>query len=289
MPLTVRKAFQSAANHLNRIDSSSATLDAELILRHATQKSSAALWREPQAKLNQASEQEFMQLLQRRIQGEPIAYLTGQKEFYGRMFRVSPSVLIPRPDSEALIELTLKRISRHSPARIADIGTGSGCLIATLLSERPSVRGWAVDLSGDALSVARTNLQRFGLLNRCSLVAGDLLSPLKSEELDLIVANLPYLTPEEIHQEESIHHEPRLALDGGLNGLSLFSRFLRELRQRQDRPAVLLEIDPRRTRQFQELSKTILPDWLVSFSRDLSGRERLAELRYSPSTISDSV
>lgn len=156
-------------------------------------------------------------LLERRRHGEPVAYLTGMREFRGLDFIVSPEVLIPRPETELLVDLALERLPAGAQARVADLGTGSGAVAIAIAIERPEARVVAVDLSDGALRVARANAVRLGA--RVEFVAGSWFQPLQGRTFDMVVSNPPYVARGDRHLEEGdVRHEPRLALESGPDG-----------------------------------------------------------------------
>jgi len=168
-------------------------------------------------------------LAARRVRREPMAYLLGEREFWGLPFKVSPAVLVPRPDSETLIEAALVLMpDRQRPRRILDLGLGSGCLLLTLLREYPASRGAGLELSAEALAVARANAEALGVAGRADLVLGDWRQPRWQDRLDgpfdLIVSNPPYIEAGAIEQlmPEVARFEPQLALDGGPDGLAAY-------------------------------------------------------------------
>jgi len=208
--------------------SDSPRLDAEVLLGHITGRSRAQLLARPELTLDPVTMQRFRHLVVRRAQGEPIAYLTGEREFWSRRFRVTPATLIPRPETELLIELALDLLPRDAPLHIADLGTGSGAIALTLALERPTCRVVATDLSADALEVARDNARRLGAANvefRC----GDWCAALAGEQFDLIVSNPPYVAADDPHLlEGDLPREPRLALTAGGSGLEAIERIVSE-------------------------------------------------------------
>lgn len=172
----------------------------------------------------------FETFLARRARREPVAYILGRKEFWSLEFEVSPAVLIPRPDSETLIETALEELKKNPPARILDLGTGSGCLIVALLTEWRNASGVAVDRSEEALAVARRNALRHGVAERLALRTGDWAAGI-ADRFDLVVANPPYIAPEELAalDPDVRDHEPRAALDGGAGGLAEIERIASDL------------------------------------------------------------
>jgi release factor glutamine methyltransferase len=173
-------------------------------------------------------------LIERRIHGEPLQYLTGEKEFYGLAFQVAPGVLIPRPETEILVEKALGLIKNHphSSVRFADIGTGSGCIAISVAHEIPSARGWAVDLSAAALRIARANAIRHKVNHRVLLVQSDLLECFPPKEcLDLVLCNPPYVALRDYDSlpSEVRDYEPHEAIFGGESGLEIYGRLLPEV------------------------------------------------------------
>ncbi len=167
--------------------------------------------------------QQIAVLAQRRLAGESVAVIVGEKEFWGRRFRVGPATLVPRPESETVIEAALRALDaqdlRRSPLRIADLGTGSGCLLLALLSELPNARGIGTDISNPALEIARMNARALRLADRTLFVRGNFADTLAGD-FDLIVSNPPYVATGALaHLATEVRHEPRLALDGGPDGL----------------------------------------------------------------------
>jgi release factor glutamine methyltransferase len=218
----------------------------------------------------------FRQWLEERAGGKPLAYLTHCRPFWGRPFWVDERVLVPRPETELLVEEALQRIRTHwkGECMLADIGTGSGCIAITLALEAPAVRSIATDISVEALSVARRNASAHGVATRIDFRLGDLLEALP-ESVDLIVANLPYVPTRILQTEPSIAMEPRIALDGGENGEEVLHRLLEQVAALGQKPGcVLLEIDPGQIDLFARAGR-LFPGARVSMARDLSGKPRV--------------
>ena len=216
---TIRDALQD--NRLPR-------LEARMLLAHAlghARPAHAHAWllaRDTDA-LNDADTQRFSELIERRIAGEPIAYLIGHREFYGRDFRCSPAALIPRPETELLIDLALDRLPADFKGRILDVGTGTGCIAITLALERPRAQVTALDVSPDALALARTNATALGATNvRC--VESNWFAALDaSEQFGLIVSNPPYVAPGDAHLTQGdLRFEPAVALADAVDGLESY-------------------------------------------------------------------
>jgi release factor glutamine methyltransferase len=212
--------------------------------------------------------------------GEPLAYLTGTRAFYGRDLIVTPAVLIPRPETEHLVEAALSWAQGRTGLRIADIGTGSGAIAVTLAAHLPDAQVWAVDVSPEALAVARQNAMRYNLLDRIVFAPGDLLDPLRETgPLGLIAANLPYIPRAELDTLAVARHEPRLALDGGVDGLDLIRLLLAQA------PAVLavhglllLEIGAGQGMQVARMARDAFLDAQVQVIPDYAGHERVVRI-----------
>jgi release factor glutamine methyltransferase len=228
---------------------SSATLAAELLLMHVLGRDRAWIYAHPEELVQTSAMEKYFELLARRAAGEPTQYLTGKQEFWGLEFEVTPAVLIPRPETEHVIEVALERLGERgikidmrtgepSPIlRIADVGTGSGCLAIALAHELPHAEIFATDISGEALEVAQRNAARHGVADRIHFLQTDLLqklldqAPNASDELqsfDLVVSNPPYvaLNDAEALPREVRDHEPATALFGGATGVELYDRLI---------------------------------------------------------------
>lgn len=227
----------------------------------------------------------FEAALARRLAHEPLAYILGRRECYGLTFEVHRGVLIPRPDTETLIDATLTAIREHPAARrlvrVADVGTGSGTVALAVARHASMAKVWATDVSTEALAIAGANRRRFGLAARVVLLAGDLLEPL-TEPLDVIVANLPYIPTAEIERlaPEVRDWEPRGALDGGADGLDAFRALARQLPQHlaEGPHAVLLEVGAGQAPSVAALFTDVVGG-VARFHRDLAGIERVVEVR----------
>ncbi len=236
--MTIAGALTYANDQIAAAGVETPRFDAQLLLAWTLKTRREDLAREPERALTERERIIFEKAVSLRVLRRPLPYITGEAWFYGRQFKINRAVLIPRPETELLAELALKACRDVLNPKIADIGTGSGCLAVTLACERPDAEVWATDLSADALKEARKNVVRYGLLERVTLLHGDLLGPLPSDmRLDIIVSNPPYVTEAELPglQPEVRDYEPRLALSGlgdaaGLDGTALHRRILAEAR-----------------------------------------------------------
>ncbi len=204
----------------------------------------------------------------------PVPYLTGIRAFYDLEFAVTPDVLIPRPETEHLIESALQWARGRRDWRLVDVGTGSGAIAVTLAVHLPEARVWAVDVSAAALDVARQNAIRHGVADRITLVRGDLLEPLivADQHVDLIAANLPYIASDELKTLPVAQHEPLLALDGGADGLDLIRRLLVQApRVLAQDGLLLMEIAAGQGAHVCELSAAAFPGAHVTLIYDYAG------------------
>ncbi len=222
-----KAALESALS----LDTDTARIEVQMLLQQVLGVSRAWLLAHPEQILDEAQEASYHALLQRRLAGEPLAYILGEREFFGLMFRVTLATLIPRPDTELLVELALQRIPQKPPSpqpsptgrgsnyRVLDLGTGSGALALSIAHTRPDVEVTAVDASPEALGVARENARRLNIAN-VRLLHSDWFSALTGERFDLIVSNPPYIAEDDAHLAQGdLRFEPRAALASGADGL----------------------------------------------------------------------
>lgn len=260
-------------------------IEAEVLLRHALGLSRAHLYARLPDAVPPDVEQRFLDLLARRARHIPTAYLTGHREFYDLDLAVSPGVLIPRPETEHLVEETL-RIGRELLAArervtLVDTGTGSGAIALTVAKHLPAIRVLATDCSPEALAVADLNAKRLRLAGRVTFLQGDLLEPVQ-EPVDIIAANLPYIPTDVLPTlaPEVRDHEPRAALDGGPDGLRVIARLLSQApRALRPEGAIILEIGHDQAVCLRELVAELLPEAAMTIERDLAGHERIATIR----------
>lgn len=233
--LTVRGALRDAMAELARAQTPSYALAAELLLMHALGCDRAWLYSHPEASIDGEAVRRFFVLISQRANGMPTQYLTGKQEFWGLEFEVTPAVLIPRPETEHVIEVVMERLGaqrRQENLHAADIGTGSGCIAVVLASELCGAKIVATDISGAALEVARRNAERHGVLQRVRFAECDLLSAAAAggSVFDLIVSNPPYVARNEEAQlpQDIREHEPHQALFGGVTGTEIYARLITE-------------------------------------------------------------
>jgi release factor glutamine methyltransferase len=273
-PITPAEAIRFGAAMTARGGSDTPRLDAEVLLRHVLQTDRADLFARLTDPLPPASAAAFLTLLGRRVAGEPIAYLVGEKEFMGLPIQVGPGVLVPRPETELLVEWALRWLSDRPDAVVVDVGTGSGGIALAVAAGLPTgsrARIIATDASAEALAWAARN--RWALaLDTVELVRGDLTTWLAPATADLVLANLPYLTPDQIAENPLLAAEPEGALLGGADGLDLIRRLVADLpRVLAPGGAVGLELDPGQTAQVTALLAETLPGLRIETITDLAG------------------
>ncbi len=272
--MTLKQALRRAREVLSQNGVEDAPLESELLLRHTLKIDRVQLYIDLEKELPPRQEQTFRRLLKRRLNGEPVAYITGYREFYGLDFRVNRNVLIPRPESELLVEKTIALATNHPLPLIADIGTGSGAIAVSLALGLPRAKIYATDISAATLKIARLNCRRHSVADRVLLLEGNLLEPLP-EPVDIIVANLPYVRKSELNPQS----EPPLALDGGADGTEIIGRLCRQAEGRL-KPGgwLLLEIGQGQGETVGDILHNILPDGKIDVFPDLAGIERVVSL-----------
>ncbi len=276
--MIVREALTRAKKAFASGNIEDARLESELLLRYALRIGQVQLYQEPDRRLAPREEADFWRLVERRLGGEPTAYITGRREFYGLSFSVDSSVLVPRPESELLVAEALQ-IARSRPVtRVAEIGTGCGAIAIILALSLPEARIYATDISAPALKVARLNCQNHGVADRICLLTGDMLDPLPGP-VDLIVANLPYVPELEVSWLGLADFEPLLALDGGRDGLEKIGRLCRGVGDRL-RPGgfLLLEVGQGQGRAVTALLRRLFPSAGIEVIPDLAGIDRVMVL-----------
>lgn len=275
LPPTVDAALELGRGTLSSI-SDTAGLDAQLLLSEVTKQSKTWLLAHVEADLDAVHAKAYIEALTRCQNGEPLPYVIGWWEFYGRRFELNPSVLIPRPETEHLIEAALEFLSKLGRwGWSLDVGTGSGCVAVTLAAEMADLDIVATDISFQALGMARINMLKHGVQDRVRLVQADLLEPV-SNGFDLICANLPYIPTEDLSQLDISRREPRLALDGGYSGLDHVRRLLKSLPNvLNDGGRLILEIGSGQGVRTKKLVQRHLSDAVVEIRKDYAGHERL--------------
>jgi release factor glutamine methyltransferase len=282
--VTLREALRQAEVRIASRKIPDARIEAEVLLMHALGIQKAELYARLSEPLPSLAGEEFQRYVERRLGHEPAAYITGRCEFYGFDLHVDPRVLIPRPETELLVEAALafveRRFGKEHPCSIADVGTGSGAIAVALALHLPQARIYATDISAAAIDVARINCRQYGLEGRVSLLQGDMLEPL-SEPMDVIVANLPYVKHADIPtlMPEIRDFEPMAALAGGADGLDKVRLLLARAKHHlMPQGSVILEIGLGQAEEAVSLAKGHFPDSEVDLIKDFGGIERVLRI-----------
>lgn len=275
-------ALRAATVRLDHVGETGA-LDASRLLEHVTGFDRAALILRSDEPLNEVALAAFEAAVARRERGEPVAYIVGNAGFYGRTFLVDPRVLVPRPESEHIVEAVIADLCgrRKQNGTIVDVGTGSGALGITLACELTELAVFGTDISTDALAVARHNAAANHVFQRCTFVSGDLLAPVERfGKVDAIVANLPYVPTAAIAAApDPVSFEPRIALDGGADGLDPYRRLLAQIpRVAAPGASVFLEAAPGTIEPLAALVEAAFPRAHIEIGEDYAGLERFVSM-----------
>ena len=276
--ITVAAALREATVRLDTVGGTG-RLDAALLLEFASGVGRAAMLADGDTELTADAYERFAAACARRARGVPVAYIVGSAGFFGRTFAVDERVLVPRPETEHVIEAVLADLRDRcaTGGRIADVGTGSGAIAITLACELPGAWVFGTDVSRGALSVARRNAARNNVFQACTFLCGDLAAPLEPfGPFDALVANLPYVPTDEVpHAPDPASFEPRLALDGGADGLDAYRRLIGQLPGILARSAsIFFEAAPGTVEPLAALVRSTFPDARIAVGRDYGGRER---------------
>lgn len=276
MDPTLGDALRAGAARLADAAVPNAALDARVLLRHVLNLTPEALYTELERPMPEEAQAGYHELITHRAAGEPVAYLTGRREFYGLSLRVTPDVLIPRPETELLVERAMALLPRG--ARAVDVGTGSGAIAVAVAAHRPDVAVIAIDRSLAACRIARQNSEEQRVAARVGVVQSDLLAALAITP-DALLANLPYVPEPELPAlQPEVQREPRLALAAGPDGLDLYRRLFADLAPRHTTPAVVLcEHAPYQAGAMLALCRAALPAHRCTVLPDMAGRPRLLE------------
>jgi release factor glutamine methyltransferase len=275
--MELRVALAQATTVLERAGLAEPRLDAEVLLAHALGLTRAQLYACLTQRLSPQDRERYQALIARRARHEPVAYIVGHRAFYGLDFLVDRRALIPRPETELLVERAVVIAQARSLRLIADVGTGCGAIAISLAAHLPEATLYALDASPDALAVAEANCRRHGVEGRVHLLRGDLLSPLP-QPVDLITANLPYVPREELQSLPPAirDYEPLTALDGGEDGLEAIRRLLAQARGHlRPRGAILLEIGADQGPAVAQLAQQRFPMAKVDVIRDYADLDRV--------------
>lgn len=288
MPI-LRAVIQQTHRTLDACHIPDARLEAEVMLMNVLRMQRHDLFAQQELELSPPQEQALAQIMERRLKREPLAYILQYKEFYGVNLLVNPNVLIPRPETEGIVEhaLFMALMGMETPDLvIADIGTGTGAIAVNLALHLPAARIYALDNADNVLDVAAYNIRAHNVTDRIALAKGDLLDPLP-EPVDLILANLPYLPTDRIPTlAPEIRWEPAAALDGGPDGLDLIRRLLHQAQapdKLKPHGIILLELDPEQIPPIRDLAAQLFPNAQTSVEQDLTRRDRILIINRAPS------
>lgn len=262
--------------------SDSPALDSQVLLAHVLNKPRAWVLAHPETRLTSDQETQINSAVERLKQGTPFPYVLGHWEFFGLGFQVTPDILIPRPETELLVENALEWLHKHPHYRLAlDVGTGSGCIAIALASQIQDLFVIATDISLPALHTATQNANQIGVSKRVKCLLADLFPPIETQ-FDLICANLPYIPTSKLHDLPIYGKEPEVALDGGWDGLDLIRRLLASASTWiSPGGLILLEIESSQGQFASTLAKTAFPKADIQILKDLAGLDRLLRIQIS--------
>ena len=273
--MNVTEILLTATAELNAAGIESPRLDAEVLLAHVLNCRRLYLYVDADKNLTFAQIERYKELIERRVKNFPVAYLTGQREFFGMNFAVTPDVLIPRPDTEILVQFAIEKLSKFDTPTFLDIGTGSGAICVSILKNLKTARAVTVDISADALNCAKFNSGKFGVDDRINFCLGNLFEPLREEKFHAVISNPPYIPTKDLSTlQAEVQREPKIALDGGSDGLNFYRRII------DDAPNFLfdggftaVEIGIDQADAVKNLMKKNFTD--IEIIRDLSNIERV--------------
>lgn len=276
--MNVKEVLDDARKVLTDSNIEDAPLEAEVLLRDTLKKDRVGLYLALDDELSTEQQNAFRDRLARRLDDEPTAYIIGHREFYGRDFLVDASVLVPRPETELLVEKALEIVRKHRLSVIAEVGTGCGAVAISLALELPHVRVYATDISASALEVARANSRKHGVSDRVRLLSSDLLGALP-EPVEMVVANLPYVRESDLPRSGPVSREPRLALDGGTDGLDKIRRLCSQAKAVPGSGGyLLLEVGEGQARAVSAFLRDLFPPAFIEVTPDLSGIDRVVSM-----------
>tara|TARA_B100001559_G_scaffold227884_1_gene191662 strand:+ start:68 stop:907 length:840 start_codon:yes stop_codon:yes gene_type:complete len=253
-------------------------LEAEILLRHVLKIDRATMFSNLENILDSKQENDIAELVQRRLANEPLSYITGTREFYSLDFQITSAVLIPRQETETLVDEVIK-IAKENPLKIVDVGTGSGAIAIALAVNLPLAKIIATDISVDALHVAESNTKMNEVFSRINLKQGNLLDVL-DEKVDVIVSNPPYIPSNQIeHLQPEVKKEPHIALDGGSDGLEYIRKLIGNCSEKLNNNGhIFIEIDPSQSEEVLKIADTHFPDARTAIIKDLSQNNRVLSI-----------
>ena len=280
MPL--KELYTSGKNRLIQSGIENPELEASLLLSRTLGINITDIYAHPEKEINSGKVGEFNQMLQRRIKREPIAYILGEREFYSRSFIVTAQVLIPRPETEILVEEALAILQDISSPSMIDIGTGSGCIAVTVACECENAKVFATDISIEALMIAMENAKRYDVGARASFICSDYLSSFKDKSFDIVLSNPPYVGEDDLFtlEPDVRNFEPVLALSGGKDGLDCIRKIASQAKRvLKNGGWCILEVGAGQSEWALEILEQSGFNY-ISFAKDLSGRERVIKAKW---------
>jgi len=283
--MTIKQALEANTVKLSQKHIARPDLEAELLLAGVLKQDRVFLLAHSEKKLTIRQKIKYRYLISLKINHWPTAYLTGHQEFFGLDFIVNRHTLIPRPETELLVESALKLIPRNNPTEVIEVGAGSGCIIIAVAKNNPNGKTnyRAIEISRGAIKIAKLNAKRHQLNLKIKFINDTLLSPISNEEFSdplIILANLPYLRPDQFSSSPSIQKEPRGALISGPDGLDLYRELLNQASAlKAPDITLILEIDPSQTGTIMQLAKDHWPNAKVEILKDFCGHERIAIIK----------
>jgi release factor glutamine methyltransferase len=276
--MTIDEALRSATRRLSP-RSTTPRLDAELLLSHILSATRSVLLARPMQPITPIQQADYEILVTRRFEGEPVAYLTGHREFYGLDLLVTKDVLVPRPETESVVEACLEALPEGEISQLADIGTGSGAIVVAVTFHRLLARAYATDISASAIEIARANCERHGVADRVQLCVGNLLEPLPGP-VNLIAANLPYVSPGEAAPDVATW-EPQIAVfGGGDDGTATIRDFLSHApNYLLPGGTIVMETAYSQGKIVSELARQAFPGAHVEIRKDLAGYDRIVVIK----------
>ncbi|MXY47039.1 MAG: peptide chain release factor N(5)-glutamine methyltransferase [Chloroflexi bacterium] len=281
-PRTVQQVSAQVAATLKQHCIPDSNLEAEVLVRHSLNWNRAQFYASLNESLKPSTVDRVQAITNRRLSGEPLAYITGHREFYGLELSVNSAVLIPRQETELIVAAALDYTSalHTEPITIADVGTGSGAIAMALAANLPNAQVFGIDLSSDALTVAKHNRRKHKLVDRVCLLQGDLLTPLQ-HSVDIVVSNPPYIASDLIARlSPEVRHEPRRALDGGKDGMEVIRQLLRQAPSKVNAGGcALIEISPEQSDTARKTAREQFPRADIYVLNDLLGLPRCLVVR----------
>lgn len=269
---TIASTISAGAERLRQAGFETPRLDAEILLRYVLGLDRAQLFMRLREPLDSDEERRFIGLVERRLAGQPVAYLVGEREFMGLPFRIGPGALVPRPETELLVQQAIEWLRRRPDSLVLDVGTGSGAIAISVAKHVPDATVIGSDRSVEAMRWATANRTSLGA--NLQLMLSDLTEAIGGQ-IDLLLANLPYLTPEQFSGNPDLHAEPELALVSGADGLDLIRRLLSDApRVMSPKGAIGLEIDPSQAVAVDSLGRKRFPGAIITTRVDLAGLAR---------------